>query len=190
MRKSNKLYCTYRSLCARLFLGQDQYLPGDSTGCLVPARKQSGTQAPIKNPKLSFETLSFLTVWTWVVSIFSSDCLQESVFCRIWNYSFWKSLIRNSARLFLGVLEPPLIIIPWFIITIISCVLLQCLSHFCIRRLIPCVIFGRVTKTDKAPWCSVSQKQWKFANKPVCLLPLITYVYNLQKIEKATDICS
>lgn len=60
MHKSNKLYCTYRSLCARLFLGQAQYLPGDSTGCLVPARKQSGTEAPIKNPKLSFKnTLVF-----------------------------------------------------------------------------------------------------------------------------------
>lgn len=102
MRKSNKLYCTYRSLCARLFLGQDQYLPGVSTGCLVPARKQSGTQAPIKNPKLSFETLSFLTVWTWVVSIFLSDCLQESVFCRIWNYSFLRFINYKLSKIVSG----------------------------------------------------------------------------------------
>lgn len=188
MHKSNKLYCTYRSLCARLFLGQAQYLPGDSTGCLVPARKQSGTEAPIKNPKLSFKnTLVFHRMDMSCINLLIWLSARKCFFCRI-----SESLIINSARLFLGVLEPPLIIIPWFISSssIISCVLLQCLSRFCIGHLIPCEIFGQVTKRDKAPWCSVLQKQSKFANKPVCLLPLITYVYNLQKIEKATDICS
>ena len=32
------------------------------------------------------------------------------------------------------------------------------------------------------------QKLYNYTNKPVCLLPLITHVNNLQKIEKVNDI--
>ena len=41
---------------------------------------------------------------------------------------------------------------------------------------------------QKGPWRSVFQKLKNYANEPVCLVPLITRVYNKKKIEKAIDI--
>lgn len=54
---------------------------------------------------------------------------------------------------------------------------LQCLIHPRDGHLAKC-------DKDKASWCSVMQK---FANKPVCLLLLITDIYNLHKIEKKSN---